>query len=172
MMSRSKRVEVFEGLGEEAVPEAGGLGEMGFAGLDEEGFVFAGGDDLAAEVVGELGDEDGVRELLEQDGGEIEIAVETDLVALEIFEDAEQREVGFGSGFVEPLHAVGPRAVVDDVGQMRMQGEGEESCWAGRFVGRCLRQDGVPQVRFSVRRSIVRGVYRPAAARVYTSVVC
>ena len=48
MMLPSKCVEVFEGLGEEAVPEAGGLGEVGFAGLDEEGLVFAGGDDLAA----------------------------------------------------------------------------------------------------------------------------
>ncbi len=42
-------VEVFESLGEEAMPEAGGLGEVGFAGLDEEGFVFAGGNDLAIE---------------------------------------------------------------------------------------------------------------------------
>ncbi len=79
-------VEVFEGLREEAMPEAGGLGEVGFAGLDEEGLVFAGSDDLAVEVVGELGDEDGVRELLEEDGGEIEIAVEADVVALEIVE--------------------------------------------------------------------------------------
>ena len=123
-------IEVFEGLREEAMPEAGGLGEVGFAGLDEEGLVFAGGDDLAVEVVGEFGDEDGMRELLEKDGGEIEVAVETDLVALEIFEDAEEREVGFGGGFVEPLHAMRPGAVIDDVGQMRVQGEGEKSCWA------------------------------------------
>ena len=68
-------VEVVERVGEEAVPEAGGLGVVGFAGLDEEGFVFAGGDDLAREVVGELGDEDGVGELLEEDGGEVEVAV-------------------------------------------------------------------------------------------------
>ncbi len=74
--------EVFEGLGEEAVPEAGGLGEMGFAGLDEEGLVFTGGDNFAIEVVGEFGGEDGVSELLEQDGREIEVAVETDVVAL------------------------------------------------------------------------------------------
>ena len=126
-------VEVFEGLREEAVPEAGGLGEVGFAGLDEEGLVFARGDDLAREVVGELGDEDGVGELLEQDGGEIEVAVEADVVALEVFEHAEEREVGFGGGFVEPLHAVRPGAVIDDIGQMRVQGEGEKT------LGRALR---------------------------------
>jgi hypothetical protein len=28
--------------------------------------------------------------------------------------------------------------VIDDIRQMRVQGEGEKSCWA---VGRCLRQD-------------------------------
>ena len=46
------------------------------AGLDEEGLVLARGDDLAGEVVGELGDEDGVGELLQQDGREIDVEVE------------------------------------------------------------------------------------------------
>ena len=95
--------------------------------------------------MGKLGEEDGVRELLEEDGREIEVAVETDVVALEIFEDAEEGEVGFGGGFVEPLDAMGPRAVIDDVGKMRVQGEGEKPCWARRIVDRCLRQDGTPR---------------------------
>ncbi|MGH9596050.1 MAG: hypothetical protein ACRD3K_04540 [Edaphobacter sp.] len=152
-------MEVFECLGEEALPEACGLGEMGFAGLYEVGFVFAGGDDLAVQVVGELGDEDRVSELLEEDGGEIEVAVETDAVALEIFEDAEKREIGFGGGFVEPLHSMRPGAVVDDVGQMRVQGEGEKSC---RAVCRCLRQDGTSKRIFS-RGSVDTEYDRPAA---------
>ena len=76
--------------------------------------------------------------------------VETDVVALEVFEDAEQREVGFSGGFMEPLHPMRPGAVIDDVGQMRVQGEGEKSCWAGC---RCLRQDGTPQIEFSARGS-------------------
>ena len=134
MMLRSKCVEVFEGLREEAMPEARGLGKVGFAGLDEEGLVFAGGDDLAVEVVGKFGDEDRVRELLEQDGREIKIAVEADLVALEIFQHAKERKIGFGGCFVEPLHAVRPGAVVDDIGQMRVQGEGEKSCWSLRLA--------------------------------------
>ena len=149
------------------MPEAGGLGEVGFAGLDEEGLVFAGGDDFAVEVVGELGDEDGVGELLEQDGREIEVAVEADVVALEVFEHAEEREIGFGGGFVEPLHAVGPGAVIDDVGQMRVQGEGEKSCWA---VGRCLRQDEHLRWNFRlgaaswVDTGLLRLEFTPAAA--------
>ena len=82
---------------------------------------------LRREVVGELGDEDGVRELLEQDGREIEVAVEADAVALEIVEHAEEGEIGLGGGFVQPLHAVRPGAVVDDVRQMRVQGEGQKT---------------------------------------------
>ena len=103
---------------------------MDVAGLEEKGFVFAGGYDLAGQVVRELGEEDRVRELLEQDGREIEIAVETDVVAFEIFEDPEEGEVGFGGGFVEPLESMGPRAVIDDIGKMRMQGKGEKPCGA------------------------------------------
>ena len=89
-------------------------------------------------------------ELLEKDRREIEVAVETDVVALEIFEDSEEREVGFSSGFVEPLHSVRPGAVIDDVGQMRVQREGKKSCGP---VCRCLRQDGTPQIEFSARGS-------------------
>jgi hypothetical protein len=128
------------------MPEAGGLGEVSFAGLDEEGLVFAGGDDLAGQVVGKLRNEDRVGELFEEDRGEIEVAVEADVVALEVFEDAEKREVGLGSGLVEPLHAVGPGTVIDDVRQVCVQGEGQESCRAGRCFGRCVRHDGVPHM--------------------------
>ena len=108
------------------------LGVVGLAGGEEVGFVFAGGDDLALDVARELGLEDGVGELLEQDGREVEIAVEGDAVALEVAEDAEQRKIGFGGGFVKPLDAMGPGAVVDDVGQMGVEREGEEAARIGR----------------------------------------
>ena len=94
--------------------------------LEEEGLVFAGGDDLALEVAGELGEEDGVRELLEQDGREIDIELERDAVAVEIVEHAQQRQIGFGGGFMEPLDAMRPGAVVDDVGQMGVQSDGKK----------------------------------------------
>ncbi len=125
-------LEVGEGVGEIFLPEAGELGVVEFADGEEVGFIFAGGEDLALEIAGEVGLEDGVGKLLEEDGGEIEAAVEGDAVALKIAEDAEERKVGFGGGFVEPLNAMRPGAVIDDPGQVGMEGEGEE---AGGLAG-------------------------------------
>ncbi len=119
-------VEVVEGVGEVLVPEAGELGVVELADGEEVGLVFAGGEDLALEVAGEVGFEDGVSELLE-DGREIEAAVEGDAVALEIAEDLEQREVGFGGGFMEPFDAMRPGAVVDDPREMGVEREGEKA---------------------------------------------
>ncbi len=107
--------EIVEGGGEEAAPEAGGLGEVEVAGLDEVGLVFPRGDDLASEIFGELGDEVGMAELLEQNRREVDDEVGGDSVSLEVGEDAEQRKVGLCGGLVQPLDAVRPRAVVDDV---------------------------------------------------------
>ena len=121
-------LEVREGLGEIGVPIAGELGVVGFAHGGEVGLVFAGGDDFSLDVFGELGFEDGVSELLEEDGGEVQVAAESDAVALEIAEDAEEREIGFGGGFMQPLDAMRPGSVVDDVGKMGVQGEGEKAC--------------------------------------------
>ena len=126
-------IEVVEGVGEVFLPEAGELGVVEFADGEEVGFVFAGGEDFALEVAGEVGLEDGVGELLEEDGREIEAAVEGDAVALEIAEDAEERKVGFGRGFVEPLDAVGPGAVVHDPREMGVESEGEKA--SGLAVG-------------------------------------
>ena len=123
-------VEVIERGGEEAAPEAGSFGEVSVAGLDEEGLVLARGDDFAGKVFGEFGEEVGVGELFEQDGREVDVEVCGDAVALEVGEDAKQREVGLCGGFVQPLDAVRPGAVVDDVRQMRVQGEGEKAGWS------------------------------------------
>ncbi len=120
-------IELIEGFAEEALPEAGGFGVLMLAHAVEVGFVFAGGGDFSLEVARELGDEDGVGELLEQDGRKIEVAVEGDAVALKTAEDAQEREVGFGGGFQEPLHAVGPGAVIDDVREVSVQGEREKA---------------------------------------------
>ncbi len=127
MMSPSERLEVAERGGEEGVPEACGLGEVQFAGGGEVGLVLAGGDDLALDVLGELGLEDRVGELLQQDGREVQIAVQADAIGLQPAQDAQQRQVGLGGGFVQPLHAVRPGAVVDDVGQMSVQRKGEKA---------------------------------------------
>ncbi len=42
-------------------------------------------------------------------------------------EGLEQGDVGFGRGLVEPIHAVGPVAVADDIRQMGMEHKGEIS---------------------------------------------
>jgi len=131
-------LEVGEGVREIFLPEAGELGVMKFANGQEVGFVLAGGQDLAIEIAWEVCLEDWMGELFEEDGGEIEAAVEGDAVALEIAEDAEERKVGFGGGLVEPLDAMGPGAVIDDPGKMGMEGEREEACWltVGMGAGR------------------------------------
>ncbi len=125
--------EVMQGVREIFLPEAGELGVVEFADGEEVGLVFAGGQDLAVEIAREVGFEDGVGELLKEDGREVEAAVEGDAIALEVAEDAEERKVSFGSGFVEPLDAMGPGAVVDDPGKVGMEREGEEA--SGLAVG-------------------------------------
>ena len=127
--------EVLERLREEPVPEAGNLGEVMFSALDEECLVFPGGYDLAREVVGKFGGKDGMSELLEQDGRKVEVAMEADVIAFQIFENAQEGQVGLGCGFVQPLHPMRPCAVVYDIWQMRVQGEREKASWATLWMG-------------------------------------
>ena len=67
-------------------------------------------------------------ELLQKDRGKVEVAVKADSVFLQAPEDAEEWEVGLGGGFMKPLHAVRPGAVVDDVRQVGVEREGQEAC--------------------------------------------
>ena len=130
MMSESSASKVAEGFGRRTAARSVRFRRSGcFVGADvKSDFVLAGGDDLAFEIPGELSFEDWVGELLEQDGREVEIAAQGDAVALKVGEDMRSSgRVGFCGGFVQPLHAVRPRAVVDHVGQMGMQGKGEVS---------------------------------------------
>ena len=68
------------------------------------------------------------------------IAIQADAIRLQSAEDAQERQVGLGGGFVQPLHAVRPCAVIDDIGQMSVQCEGKK---AGRLRRR-RAQDIVP----------------------------
>ena len=89
-------------------------------------------------------------------GERLRLQLQGDAVALEISEHAEQREIGFGGGFVQPLHAVGPGAVVDDVGQMRVQGEGEKSRSCRLYLDQVHTSDsfcGGSDGRFGAERS-------------------
>jgi uncharacterized protein YkwD len=144
-------VELVQRGGVEALPEAGGLGVVGLAGELEGGLVFPGGDDLASQVFGELGEEGRVAELLEEDGGEIEVELGGDVVALEVGEDAEEREIGLGGGLVQPLHAVGPGAVVDDVGQVRVHGAADRLGDGWPDGNASTRADGSGSIRVWMR---------------------
>ena len=90
--------------------------------LEEKGFILACGDDLALEVFRKLGFEDRVGKLFEEDGGKVQVAMQRDAVAFETGEHAQEWKVGFCSGFMQPLHAMRPGAVVHDVRQVRRAG--------------------------------------------------
>ena len=98
---------------------------MRLPGLDEEGFILACGDNLSLQVLRELRDKRRMRKLLEQDRGEIQIALKSYPVPFQMAENSKQRKVGFGGGFVEPLHSVRPGSMMNDVRQMSMQRKGE-----------------------------------------------
>jgi hypothetical protein len=119
--------EVVEGLREESVPETSRLSILDLAALNKKGLVFAGCNDLSGDIFWKFGDEDGVGKLLEQDGREIQVAVETNSVSLQVCEEAKKREVGLCGGFVEPLHSMRPGPMIDDVGEMGVQGEGKKT---------------------------------------------
>ena len=151
-------IEVVESLREETLPIAGSFGKVDVPRLKEEGLVLARGYDFAREVVGELCNEDGVRELFEKYRREIEIAVEADVVAFQAFKNAEEWQVGFSSGFVQPFHPMRPCAMVDHVGEMGVKSEGEISQWTRRNRRIGLRRDGGTRLRFAREGEL--GVYR------------
>ena len=53
--------------------------------------------------------------------------MEGDAVAFERPEHAQQRQISFGGGFEQPLHAVWPGTVVYDVRKMGVQGEAKKA---------------------------------------------
>ena len=142
----SERLEVVERVGEKFVPETGGLGEVRFAGGVEEGLVLARGDNFALEIIRKLGLEDRMGKLFQQNWRQVQVAVQRDAVALEVAEDAQQRQVGFGGCLMQPLHAVRPGAVIHHVRQVRMQ---RKTHIAGGF---CRHNRGVRFLRSSFRR--------------------
>ncbi len=163
-----QRVEVLQRGLKEAPPEARGLGQVVVAGLDEVGLVLARGDDLARDVLGKLGDEERMGELLQQDRREIEVEVGRDPIPFQIAQHPQQRQIGLGGGLVQPLHAMRPGAVVHHIGQMRMEGDGEKACRSFR----CLRHEGLQESASGPRGYAVRcrcggmGCSRPRQASV------
>jgi len=130
-------IEIVESGGKEPAPEARRLGEMGVAGLDEVGLILACGEDLARKVLGKFGYEERMSQLLQQNGGEVDVEIGGNTVTFQIAQHAQDREVGLRGGFVQPLHPVRPGAVVDHIRQVRVQRESQ----IARGSVLCLRQE-------------------------------
>ena len=56
---------------------------------------------------------------------------------IEVAKDAKQGQIGLSSGLVEPLNAMGPGSVVDDIRKVGMEREGEKADWLGSEGCRC-----------------------------------
>ena len=77
------------------------------------------------EVGVEAGAEARVRELLAEDGRHPDRRLERHAAVEEPLARPQEREVRLGGGFVEPVRAVRPRAVSEDVGDVPVQDEDE-----------------------------------------------
>ncbi len=93
----------------------------------EGGQVIGGRLDLLVQVVLELPAKDFGRQHFRQDGGDPQGNPGAAAFGAQAVEGLEQGDVRFGRGLVEPIHAVGPAAVADDVRQMGMEHKGEIS---------------------------------------------
>ena len=108
-------------------PHLGHGGEMLISQLLEGGQVILGRLDLFVQVVLELLAKDVGGQHLRQNGGDSQGNPGFEAFGAQAVEGLEQGDVRFGRGLVEPIHAVGPAAVADDVREMGMEHKGEIS---------------------------------------------
>src|SRR5579859_1403384 len=105
----------------EALPEARDLHHVALA-LQAEVFrVLVRGFNLAQQIFGEFVLKNRMRELLQQNRREIYVRLERQPLLLQFGENPQQWQVGLRRGFVQPLHAVRPGAVIHYVWKVRMQ---------------------------------------------------
>ena len=95
--------------------------------LLEGGQVLPGRLDLVVQVVLELLAKDLGGQHFRQDGGDPQGNPGAVAFGAQAVEGLEQGDVRFGRGLVEPIHAVGPAAVADDVREMGMEHKREIS---------------------------------------------
>ena len=105
--------------------------------LLEGGQVIPGRLDLVVQVVLELLAKDLGGQHFRQDGGDPQGNPGAAAFGAQAVEGLEQGDVGFGRGLVEPIHAVGPAAVADDVREMGMEHKGEISQGFSHDVLQC-----------------------------------
>ncbi len=147
------------------MPETGGFGIPDFAGVGEEGFVLPGGKNLALQVFGKLGFENGVRKLFQQNRRKIQITVECNSVPFQIPKHPKQGKVRFSRCFMQPFHAVRPRPVVHDIGEVGVQSERQEARWMG---GGYAQERSLPGCNTEFPRAISAG-RRNVRGAVYNS---
>ena len=100
---------------------------MLIAQLLKGGDVVPGRLDFVLQVVVELPLENVGGQHLRQDGGDPQGHPGGQAVGGQTVEGLEQGDIGLRRGFVEPIHAVGPAAVADDVREVGMEHKGEVS---------------------------------------------
>ena len=93
--------------------------------LAEPGAVLVGGVSPLGEVGRETLGEARVLELLAEDGRQADGRLQRNAVRHEVLGRAEEREVALGGGLVEPVGAVGPDAVSENVGDVAVEDEDE-----------------------------------------------
>ncbi len=95
--------------------------------LLKSGQVIGGCLNLLIQVVLELPAKDLGCQHFRQDGGDPQGNPGAAPFRPQAVEGLEQGDIGLGRSLVEPIHPVGPAAVTDDVGEMRMEHKGEIS---------------------------------------------
>ena len=151
--------ELFEQLRVDVGPALGQVDHVAVGLIKplELGLVLLGALDAVLEEVLEAVLEVVVGELFEEDGGEPhgELGVAVEERAL--VEHREDGQVGLGRGLVEPVLAVWPGAVAQDVGQVAVQDEAEGAeggAHAAYLSGGCY---AAPSIRLQCGASIVSG---------------
>src|SRR5487761_1080438 len=100
-----ERLKMVQRLLKKSAPVPGGLRQVSLVVLVEVGLVFNCGNNFAFEVLRKFRPENRVRQLLQQNWRDVQIGFERDSVTLQIPQHAQQRQIGFSSGFMQPFQA-------------------------------------------------------------------
>ena len=124
-------IEMAEAVGVPFFPLAGEVSHMGLIGFFEFAAVGGGAGDALVQVFDKSLLEAVMGELFEEDGGEADGEGGTGLVEGAFTDHVENREVGFGGGFVEPGFAVGIGPVVQDVREVAVEDQAKGTMESG-----------------------------------------
>jgi hypothetical protein len=120
-------IEMSEAVAVPIVPLPGEVGHVGLIGLLEFGAIGFSAGGALLEIFDEAGFETFAGQLFEEDGREADGDGRAGFVEGALADHFEEREVGFGGGFVKPGLAVGMGAVVEDVGEVAVEDDTESA---------------------------------------------